>query len=112
LEQLDEVIEKIRRLMSGSAETSSKERLGRRAEAATQQKQQQQQEDGADEHLQMMIWDSGGFQHLRWEAHEQELMNFSTEEYDAGASLHVIQPASQPRRVRAFKMKRGTTLIF
>jgi hypothetical protein len=33
-EQLDEVIEEIRRLMLGSAETSSKERLGRREAAA------------------------------------------------------------------------------
>jgi hypothetical protein len=41
-----------------------------------------------------MIWDLGGFQQLRWEAHEQELMNFAAEEYDAGASLHVSQPAS------------------
>jgi hypothetical protein len=30
------------------------------------------------------------------EAHEQELMNFVVEEYDARASLHVIQPTSQP----------------
>jgi hypothetical protein len=41
-----------------------------------------------------MIWDPGGFQHQRWEAHEQELMNFAAEEFDAGASLHVSQPAS------------------
>jgi hypothetical protein len=53
-----------------------------------------------------MIWDPGGFQHQRWESHEQELMNFSAEEYDAGASLHVSQPASQPRRARAFKAER------
>jgi hypothetical protein len=50
LEQLDEMIEKIRRLMVESAETSSKEELGRKAAAATQQKQQQQG-DGANEHL-------------------------------------------------------------
>jgi hypothetical protein len=48
------------------------------------------------------------FQQLRGEAHEQELMNFATEEYDVGASLHV----SQPRRARAFKAEeRGTVLI-
>jgi hypothetical protein len=41
LEQLDEVIEKIRRLMVESAETTSKEELGRKVAAATQQKQQQ-----------------------------------------------------------------------
>jgi hypothetical protein len=38
LEELDEVIEEIRRLMSRSAETASEERLGRR-EAAAAQKQ-------------------------------------------------------------------------
>jgi hypothetical protein len=59
-----------------------------------------------------MIWDPGGFPQMRWEYHEQELMNFATKEYDAGASLHVSQPASQPRQVCAFKMKRGATLIF
>jgi hypothetical protein len=32
------------------------------------------------------------------EAHEKELMNFVAEEYDAGASLHVSQPTSQPRQ--------------
>jgi hypothetical protein len=30
-------------------------------------------------------------------------MNFAAEEYDAGASSHVIQPASQPRQAHAFK---------
>jgi hypothetical protein len=28
-------------------------------------------------------------------------MNFAAEEFDAGASLHVSQPASQPRRVNS-----------
>jgi hypothetical protein len=46
LEQLDEVIEEIRRADDRSAETASKEKLGRRKEeattAATVQKQQQQ----------------------------------------------------------------------
>jgi hypothetical protein len=32
------------------------------------------------------------------EAHEQELMIFAAVEYDAGASLHISQPASQPRQ--------------
>jgi hypothetical protein len=35
LEQLDEVIEEIRRLMLGSTETASEERLRRREAAAT-----------------------------------------------------------------------------
>jgi hypothetical protein len=59
-----------------------------------------------------MIWDPGGFQQLRWEAHEQELMNFAAEEYDAGASLHVSQPASQPRQRTHSMLKRGAALIF
>jgi hypothetical protein len=49
-----------------------------------------------------MIWDPGGFPQLRVEAHEQELMNFAAEEYDAGASLHVSQPASH---VSGFKSR-------
>jgi hypothetical protein len=86
------MIEEIRRLMLGSAETTSKERLGRReaaAAATTVVQKQQQQQDGADEQLQRMIWDPGGFQHQRWEDHEQELMNFSSKEFDAGATLYV-----------------------
>jgi hypothetical protein len=59
-----------------------------------------------DEQLQRMIWDPGGFPQLRWEAHEQELMNFAAEEYDAGASLHISQPASRVKCVHS-KMKRG-----
>jgi hypothetical protein len=87
--------------MIRSAETTSEEKLSRRKEATTTtQKQQQQQGDGADEQLQRFVWDPGGFQQLRWEAHEQELMNFAAEEYDAGASLHVSQPTTS---VRAFK---------
>ena len=49
LEQLDEVIEQIRRLMVDSADTASRERLSIREEAATiAQQKQQLQEDGAD----------------------------------------------------------------
>jgi hypothetical protein len=48
LEQLDAVIEEIRRLMLRSAETVSEERLSRKEAATAVQKQQQQQEDGAD----------------------------------------------------------------
>jgi hypothetical protein len=44
--------------------------------------------------LQKMVCDLEGFPQLRWEAHEQELMNFAAEEYDAGASLHDSQPAA------------------
>jgi hypothetical protein len=69
--------------------------LSRKGETTTTTAQKKQQEEhGADEKLQRMIWDPEGFQHLRWEAHENELMNFAAEEYDVGASLHVSQPAS------------------
>jgi hypothetical protein len=99
LEQLDEVIEKIRRLMVESVETVSKEKLSREVEATTTvvaaQKQLQQQKDGVDEQLQEFVWDPGGFQQLRWEAHKKELMNFSTEEYDARASLHFSHPSQR-----------------
>jgi hypothetical protein len=61
LEQLDEVIEEIRRLMLRSAETASEERLSRREAAAAAAQKQQQQQNGADEQLQRMIWDPGGF---------------------------------------------------
>jgi hypothetical protein len=87
--------------MIRSAETASKEKLGRREASSSKQQaeaKQQQQRNGADEQLQKFVWDPGGFPQLRWEAHEQELMNFAAEEYDAGASLHVSQPASQPRQ--------------
>jgi hypothetical protein len=109
LEQMDAVIEEIRRLMLGSAETASEERLSRREAAAVAVRKKHQQ-NGADEQLQRMIWDPGGFQHQRWEAHEQELMNFVAEEFDAGASLHISQPTSQPCRACAFKAEeRGAT---
>jgi hypothetical protein len=79
--------------MLRSSRTTSDERLSRKKEAA---QQQQQQGNGADEQLQRMISDPGIFQHQRWESHEKELMNFTVEEYDVGASLHVIQLAIQP----------------
>jgi hypothetical protein len=50
--------------------------------------QQQWRSRGAERQLQEKVWDPGGFQ-PRWKAHEQELMIFSTVEYDAGASLHL-----------------------
>jgi hypothetical protein len=63
-EQLDEVIEDIRRLMLRSAETASEERLGRRKEAAAAVQKQQQQQNGADGQLHRFVWDPGGFQQL------------------------------------------------
>jgi hypothetical protein len=61
LEQLDEVIEEIRRLMLGSVETASEERLGRKEAAVAVQQKQQQQQNGADGKLQIFVWDPGGF---------------------------------------------------
>jgi hypothetical protein len=57
-EQLDEVIEEIRRLMLRSAETASEERLSRRRSSSSSKKQQQ---NGADGKLQIFVWDPGGF---------------------------------------------------
>jgi hypothetical protein len=105
------VIEEIRRLMLRSAETASEEKAEQKKEEAAAEASSNSKEDGADEQLQRMIWDPGGFQHQRWEAHEQELMNFAAEEYDAGASLHVSQPASQPRQRIHSMLKRGAVLI-
>jgi hypothetical protein len=52
LQQLDKVVEDIRRLMLISTETASKERLGRKAAVvAAEQQKQQQQRNGADEQL-------------------------------------------------------------
>jgi hypothetical protein len=59
-----------------------------------------------------MIWDLGGFQQLREDSHEKELMNFAAEDYDAGAYLHVIHPANQPCQRMQSRLKRGATLIF
>jgi hypothetical protein len=80
-EQLDEIIEEIRRLMIRSAEAVSEEKLsrGEPAIAAGQQMQQQQRSSGADGQLQRTVWDPGGFQQPCWEAHEQELMIFAAE---------------------------------
>jgi hypothetical protein len=55
LEQLDEVIEEIKKLMLGSARTANKERLSRKEAAAVAQ------QNGADGKLQIFVWDLGGF---------------------------------------------------
>jgi hypothetical protein len=97
LEQLDRVIEEIRRLMLRSAhESVSKEKLSRRkpAIAAGKKQQQQQQSSGADGQLQRIVWDPGGFQQS-WEAHEQELMNFSQQwsmmqEHRSNPAMHQL----------------------
>jgi hypothetical protein len=102
LEQLDRVIEEIRKLMLRSAEAVNKEELNRREPAIAagkkqkRKKKQQQQHSwrGARGQLQKRIWDPGGFQHWRRGAHEQELMFFLAGEYDAGASLHLSKCAS------------------
>ena len=68
------MIEEIMELIIRSADTVSKERLNRKKEAAAAAAAQKQQQNGVDEQLQRMIWDTGRFQQMRWEAHEQELM--------------------------------------
>jgi hypothetical protein len=100
-EQLDKVIEEIRRLMLSSiAETASNERLSRRKPARApgkkkQQKQQQHSWKGVDGQLQGNVWDPSGFQSWRKGAHDQEIMIFPVEEYDAGASLQLSISTSQ-----------------
>jgi hypothetical protein len=57
--------------------------------------QQQQRSSGEDGQLQRIVWDPRGFQQSL-EAHEQELMIFADEKYDAGASLQAsYTPTSQ-----------------
>ena len=65
-EQLDREIEDIRRLMLRSVQITSEEKLGReKAAVAAAQRKQQQQQNGADEKLQRLVWDPGGFQQLQ-----------------------------------------------
>jgi hypothetical protein len=118
-EQLDKVIEEIRRLMlSSAAETASNERLSRRkpTRAAGKKKQQQQQQHswkGADGQLQGKVWDPGGFQSWRKGAHDQEIMIFPAEEYDAGASLQLsISASQQAHPARIHEKERRNPLIF
>jgi hypothetical protein len=77
MEQLDEVVEEIRKLMLGSVEEAvSKEKLDRKEPARAEKMQEQQQRSrGAERQLQEKVWDPGGFQ-PSWKAHEQELMIF------------------------------------
>jgi tRNA U34 5-methylaminomethyl-2-thiouridine-forming methyltransferase MnmC len=85
-EQLDEIIEEIRRMMIISTEAFNKGKLSRRRPAIVVGKMQQQhQSRGAYGQIQGTVWDPGGFQQWCWEAHEQEIMIFAAEEYDAGA---------------------------
>jgi hypothetical protein len=64
LDQLDEVIEGIKRLMSRSVvKTASEEELCKREPTiAVGKMQQQQRSEGADGQLQRTIWDPSGFQ--------------------------------------------------
>jgi hypothetical protein len=101
LEQMDAVIGEIRELMIRSAGTASKEKLSREeTTTTTMQKKQQQQGDGADEQLQIFIWDPGGFPQLRREAHEQELMILHMRSM---MQKHLSTSDSQPRQTHAFK---------
>jgi hypothetical protein len=62
---LDREIEDIRRLMLRSAQTTSEEKLGREKAAAALAQRKQQQQNGAEENLQRIVWDLGGFQQLQ-----------------------------------------------
>jgi hypothetical protein len=99
VDQMDRVIEEIRRLMLKSAEETVKNRekliRGEPVVAVQQQQQQQQQQRrGVDGQLQIQVWDPGGSQPQQQGSHEQELMIFLVLEYDAGASLHLSKCTS------------------
>jgi hypothetical protein len=98
MEQLDRVIEEIRKLMSESAKESiSKRKLDEKklAQAVGKMQEQEQRSRGAERQLQEKIWDPSGF-HPRWRAPEKELILFSTLQYDARESLHLKnEPANQ-----------------
>jgi hypothetical protein len=72
------VIAEIRKLMLRSAQESvSREKLSRRKPAiAAGKKQQTTTRQWSRWTAPKRVWDPGGFQQS-WEAHEQELMNFS-----------------------------------
>jgi hypothetical protein len=95
--------------MLKSAQTTSEEKLGRKRTAAAAQRKQQQQK-GASEKLHRLVWDPGGFQQFREEAHEQELMIFAAVEYDAGASLHASQSTTSARTHAGLKGRRNLIL--
>jgi hypothetical protein len=91
MEQLDEVIEEIRKLMLDSIEESVNIRKldeKKISQDVGKMQEQKKRSRGAERQLQEKVWDPGGFQ-PRWRAHEQQLIIFSTVEYDAGASLHL-----------------------
>jgi hypothetical protein len=76
LEQLDRVIEEIRKLMLRSAEAVNKGEMNRREPAIAAGKKRRrttttQHRRGARGQLQGRVWDPGGFQHWRRGAHER-----------------------------------------
>jgi hypothetical protein len=110
LEQLDQVIEDIRRLMLESAETASEERLGRKeessnAEVAVAAGRMEQMESSKD-----LFGIQEDFQQLRGEAHEQELMILQLRSL---MQEHLSMSASQPASHASMnsKLKGGTVLI-
>jgi hypothetical protein len=110
LDQLDRVIEEIRRLMLSSAEAFNKGNLNRGEPTTVVGKKKQQQQHswrGAGGELQGKVWDPIGFQHWRRGAHEQELMIFPVVEYDVGASLHVNKYPNKPTHRHEMEKGRG-----
>jgi hypothetical protein len=85
LDQLEEVIEDIKRLMlEATQEAVSREGWNKR-EPTGAARQKKKQGKGPDEQLQEKVWDPGGSQQHGRGSHEQELMIFPAVEYDAGA---------------------------
>jgi hypothetical protein len=92
LEQLDRVIEEIRRMMLSLVEEFNKRNLSRgEPTTPTWNKKQQQQHSWRGERgkPQGRVWDPGGFQRSGRGAHEKEIIILLAVEYDAGASLHL-----------------------
>jgi hypothetical protein len=120
LEQLDRVIEEIRKLMLRSAqeavnkEGDEQKRACHSSREEKKKKTEQQQHSwrGARGQLQKRVWDPGGFQHWRRGAHEQELMFFLAVEYDAGASLHLSKCANMPTQDTQWRKGEAPTLPF
>jgi hypothetical protein len=86
LDQLEEVIEEVKRLMLEATQGETNKEVWDRRKPAGAAGKKKQQGKGADGQLQEKVWDPGGSQQYRRESHEQELMIFPAVEYDAGAS--------------------------
>jgi hypothetical protein len=115
LEQLDRVIEEIRKMMLRSIEVFNKGELNKRdptiAAVKNQKKKKKQQQQhswrGARGQLHKRIWNPGGFQHWGRGAHEREIMFFLAGEYDLGALLHLSKCTNTPAHKHTMEKGRG-----